>query len=951
MVKAKGNSKKVLLVGWDAADWRVITPLIQEGKMPTLAWMLNHGVSGNLATLFPSLSPTLWTSISTGFRPFKHGILDFTEPDPLGKGIRPVTTLSRKVKAFWNILTQEGYRTNVVGWWPSNPAEPINGVMVSNLYQQSKGNIDQPWPMAPGTVHPPELAETLAEFRMHPQEMHGDEMLPFIPNADKIDQEKDRRLFSCAKIVAEATGIHAAATYLMDETEWDMMAVYYDAIDHFCHGFMKYHPPKLEGVNEDDFEMFKHVVNAGYQYHDLMLRVLLSKVDPDTTVILISDHGFHPDHRRPRRIPREPAGPAHEHRNYGIFVAVGPNIKKGAEAHGASIIDVTPTVLTLFGLPVGADMDGRPLIDIFAKPPLVESIPSWENVPGAAGQHPPNAKLDPADAREALRQLEELGYIDPQEEDPMVGIEKTRRESRYNEARSLIDAMRHEEAIPILEELYREHPKEHRFGIRLAFCYMALGRTRDLRRVVDAVVDNRKRQMRAARKALKALREKMEASGKQGKEAFDTLEDMEQREVLFFRREIRDRPFGLYYLQGAALFSEGALDDALEHLNKAVREEEVQPDLHTLIGMVQLAREDWAKAEDHFRSALSQEPLSPNASTGLCRALLKQRRNFEAAAEALSAVQLRHVFPEAHFYYAVALHRLGRVGHAVEELKTAIEQQPDFPEAHQRLAYIYKNRLKRPRLAQRHQRLAKASRSQRRFRKEARQAEIEDWHRLTEEEARPELPPQMRPPPKPSGVHGKPGEHPPMDSREWITIVSGLPRSGTSLMMQMLQAGGLELMTDGEREGDEDNPRGYFELEKVKQLGKDNAWLDEAKGKGLKIVAPLLPFLKPGLPYRVIFMQRDPEELLASQRKMLDRAGKEGANLDPEKLKLVYQRHAQDALRVLQMRQVPTLLIPYRGCIENPEEAAKRINALFGYTLDADAMMNVIDPTLYRNRT
>lgn len=953
MAKAKGNSRKVLLVGWDAADWRVITPLIQEEKMPTLSWMLNNGVSGNLATLFPSLSPTLWTSIATGFRPYRHGILDFTEPDPLGKGIRPVTTLSRKVKAIWNILTQEGYRTNVLGWWPSNPAEPINGVMVSNLFQQARGNIDQPWPMAPGTVHPPELAETLAEFRVHPQEMHGEEMLALIPDAEKIVQEKDRRLFSCAKIIAEAAGVHAAATYLMDETDWDLTAVYYDAIDHFCHGFMKFHPPKLDGVKDEDFEMYKGVVNAGYQYHDLMLRVLLSKADPDTTVILISDHGFHPDHRRPKRIPREPAGPAHEHRNYGIFVAVGPNLKKGAEVHGVSIIDVTPTVLTLFDLPVGADMDGRALLDIYEKPPLVQSIPSWEDVPGEAGQHPPNAKLDPMDAQEALRQLEELGYIDPQEEDPMVGIEKTKRESRYNEARSLIDAMQHEQAIPILEGLYREYPVEHRFGIRLAFCYMTLGRTEDLRRVVDAVVDNRGRQMKAARKALRALREKMEATGKEGKEAFESLSETEQRELVFFRNEIRDRPFGLLYLQGAALFSEGALDEALDHLNKAVREKEIQPDLHTLIGMVHLAREAWSQAEEHFRAALVQEPLSPNALTGLCRALLKQRRNFEAAAEAQNALQLRYFFPQAHYYYAVALHRVGRVGHAVDELKVAVEQQPDFPEAHRRLAYIYKNRLKRPRLAERHQRLAKASRSQRQHRRARRAAEIDDWHRLTEEEARPELPPQMRPQPKPpgagEGVDGK-REPLPLNSKEWITVVSGLPRSGTSLMMQMLKAGGLELMTDGEREQDEDNPRGYFELEKVKQLGKENDWLDEAKGMGLKIVAPLLPFLKPGLPYRVIFMQRDPDELLASQWTMLDRAGKEGAKLDPEKLKQVYQRYIQDALRVLQVRQVPTLLIPYRGCVEHTEEAVKRINGFFGNTLDAEAMAGVVEPALYRNR-
>ena len=97
-------SRKVLLFGWDAADWKVIHPLLDAGKMPHLARFLEQGVMGNIATLQPALSPTLWTSIATGKRPFKHGILGFSEPDPVTGGIRPITNLSRKTKAVWNIL-------------------------------------------------------------------------------------------------------------------------------------------------------------------------------------------------------------------------------------------------------------------------------------------------------------------------------------------------------------------------------------------------------------------------------------------------------------------------------------------------------------------------------------------------------------------------------------------------------------------------------------------------------------------------------------------------------------------------------------------------------------------------------------------------------------------------------------------------------------------------------
>ena len=102
--------RRVLLIGWDAADWKMIDRLVAEGKMPNLARLIERGVVGNLATLYPSLSPMLWTSIATGKRPFKHGIWGFSEPDPGTGAIRPVTNLSRKTRAIWNILQTRGCR-------------------------------------------------------------------------------------------------------------------------------------------------------------------------------------------------------------------------------------------------------------------------------------------------------------------------------------------------------------------------------------------------------------------------------------------------------------------------------------------------------------------------------------------------------------------------------------------------------------------------------------------------------------------------------------------------------------------------------------------------------------------------------------------------------------------------------------------------------------------------
>ena len=145
---------------------------------------------GNLSTLYPELSPMLWTSIATGKRPFKHGIHGFTEPDPDGQGVRPVTNLSRTTKALWNILSQNDIKCNVIGWWPSHPAEPINGVMVSNHYQRIAGKIDEPWPVMRGAVHPVRITDNLARLRVHPAPVH------VRPGVLRIERDRPREVLA-----------------------------------------------------------------------------------------------------------------------------------------------------------------------------------------------------------------------------------------------------------------------------------------------------------------------------------------------------------------------------------------------------------------------------------------------------------------------------------------------------------------------------------------------------------------------------------------------------------------------------------------------------------------------------------------------------------------------------------------------------------------------------------
>ena len=188
------------------------------------------------------------------------------------------------------------------------------------------------------------------------------------------------------------------------------------------------------------------------------------------------------------------------------------------------------------------------------------------------------------------------------------------------------------------------------------------------------------------------------------------------------------------------------------------------------------------------------------------------------------------------------------------------------------------------------------------------------------------------------------------ENHEIITVVSGLPRSGTSLMMQMLRAGGLTCLTDELREADISNPKGYFEFEKVKGLRADNSWLPEAKGKVIKIISHFLSCLPPELNYKTIFMERDLGEVLASQRKMLANQGRGEENLSDERLGQIFAQQLRQVRKMLADRHISTLFLGYKDVLEDPVEISTQLRAFLGNNLDQQAMRDVVDRNLYRQR-
>jgi predicted AlkP superfamily phosphohydrolase/phosphomutase/tetratricopeptide (TPR) repeat protein len=635
------KKNKVLLVGWDSADWKIIDKLMQNGLMPAIKSIVDNGVRGKLATMDPPLSPMLWTTMATGVRPFEHGVLGFVEPDGKG-GVRPVSSYSRKVKAIWNMLSIEGYKSNVIGWWPSNPVESINGCMVSNLFQQEKVGKEivelENWKIPDGTVYPERLIEKIQDLRVHPYEITGNLIMPFVPQAVALDKKQDKRLNVISKLLAHATTVHATATELIQTEPWDFTAVYHDAMDHFSHAFMKYHPPQMKGIKDEAFNLFKDVVIGAYIYHDMMLDRLLKLVDEDTTVMVISDHGFHSDHLRPTHVPQVPSGPAIEHAPYGIFAIKGPGIKKGESIYGASVLDITPTILSLYDLPIGRNMGGKPLVDIYEGKKDIRFIDSWENIPEKGGEIvvPKETDLDLNET--ALQQLIDLGYIDdlnsPQQEAEDY-LKSLIRENNFYLAKSYSSAAKYDEALEILLEIENKEKPDFRILIELINCSV---KTRRFKLAEEYLNYVRKSKLMSA-SYIDVLNSKVQIGLNNPHEAYKLLQN------------------------------------ALKENHDAI---EILLDMGRLLNNMR----DSKSAIICFEKIIKKDPQNPYAYHGIGMAHLQDQNYEEAISYFLDSIDRLYHYPLAHFHLGEAFALLKMYEPAIKSFEVVETMTQNLPKVY-----------------------------------------------------------------------------------------------------------------------------------------------------------------------------------------------------------------------------------------------------------------------------
>ena len=640
---AKRLANRVLLLGWDAADWQVIQPLMEAGEMPHLQRLIEEGVSGNLRTLKPILSPMLWTSIATSKYADQHGIYGFTEPQPDASGVRPVTSISMTAQPLWNILEANQLKSAVVGWFATHPANAVAGTVISNQFAQASGESFEKWPLAPNSVSPVSLEKDMQDIRVHPADITAEQILPFIPKAAEIDQQEDKRFVSLVKLLAKCATVHAAGTHLAEHGDWDVLAVYYDAIDLCCHDFMECRAPRQKHISEQDFDHYKDVVDSMYRFHDLMLGRYMRLVGPETTIMIISDHGFFSDQRRPSFSAHTQKGqPVKWHREQGIFAMRGPGVKQDQLIFGASQLDVVPNILAMFGLPVGKDMKGRVLEQCFQPPIKFDWIDSHEaSAALAAPQIDSTKKEDPWLAQQALKQLVDLGYIDEPPEDAAKAIENCTLIKHLNLSEVFLSTSRYKKAAEQLRLALQIQPDNQRSKIRLAICLLHQGDYIDSQTIIDEVLAKNPDSPRA------------------------------------------------HLIYGQIHFQKGDDEQALRHYEIAQQAGLDRPNLHYRIALTHLRQQRYEPAEASFRLVLSVDPDSAESYQGLGVALHGQKRYAEAIEALLRSIALNFDDANSHYYLALSLSAEGKIEGAIASLHNTLKVHPHWPAAHKFLAHLY----------------------------------------------------------------------------------------------------------------------------------------------------------------------------------------------------------------------------------------------------------------------
>lgn len=425
-VDARPLEREIVVIGVDSFDWDLVDPLIEQGRMPNMERLVARGTRANLRTIRPILSPVIWTSVATGMRPSRHGIADFVVTDRATGALIPVTSAMRQVPALWTLASRQGIDVDVVAWWATWPAETVRGSVVTDrvAFQLFEEDLEADWKSVDparnkGKSYPADLIDDLQGLIRAPAEVTDAEVAWFLPGGRfpaSLTAAQGEFLDSFRTVIAAGETYHAIAKKQFRDRGPGLRMVYYEGPDTASHLFMRYRPPLLAGVERADMELFGGIVERYYERQDRFIGEIVELAGPDADIVIVSDHGFKSGANRPpnsdARIGKGDA--AYWHTPIGVLLLAGPDIRAGLDLGAASVLDITPTVLALFGLPVARDMDGQPLTEAFDPSLQARRQVAWIDTYGGVRNQAEATRVGSGpttEDAEVIEKLRSLGYI------------------------------------------------------------------------------------------------------------------------------------------------------------------------------------------------------------------------------------------------------------------------------------------------------------------------------------------------------------------------------------------------------------------------------------------------------------------------------------------------------------------------------------------------------------
>ncbi len=799
---------KVVLIGWPGADSAPLNALIDAGEMPCLTQIVDQGAIGSLAGNRPVVAPLVWNSIATGTRAYQHRILGLHTVDERSAEVAPISAATRGVPAIWEILAMYGLRCGVVGWWATHGSRLADSCVVSEAFGHPA--LAATAELTERSIHPASLHNVLAPLWVHPEEMDKDAVSFFFPDDFDLSRVPRPVLTAVAEALAFSASRHAAFTKLISDETLDFAAVCLPLLESFAPALVSYGPVLKH--NKEAGELVRYALNAGYKLLDQFLQRTLELCGKDVTVLLVSPYGAKfgarervPPHLRPN----------------GILIAAGSTIEKDSIIHGANALDIAPTLLQLFDLPVGHKMEGRVLAELFREPRTTTIATSWpEQYPLTGNQE--SGPDDPVSLDTIGRTLA-AHFARLQVVDSMIpmrpDVRRVRERMRWYLALSFLDGRNPSRALPLLEELSHEEPESDLYALRLAGCQLQLNMLQEARASVDLVLA-----MSPDSTAARMLLARLEQRSGHAEPALRQLQELE-----------RMNPGGVF--------------------------------LYDQMGLAYLRLRHWPQAIEQFRKALELEPDDAAAYLGVARGSLGARCYEDAADAALSSIGISYQQPVAHYILGLALARQEKTEQALKAFEVAAVLAPESPRAHYQLLRFKRSLgASEAELAPHRRAVAGMTRGKREIQAQiSEQAERREEQRRALTAARRQRDASEWEEAVLAGYPDMPRDSTPMN----LTVVSGLPRSGCSLVAQMLAVGGHELHSD--KPGDPT----VSDWLALRQLPRKPDVLDEARGKAVKILSPLLSALPQVHHYKILFVHRPLAEIVMSQQQVLQQCGRD----------------------------------------------------------------------------